>query len=355
MLSEAWPGEYDAEAEVSVDTASATADRVPSLFELSIPSAVEHSLSINDTKRLEELAWMPGRADHLKKVLMGKKPFPDSGISLLEKILEHDFNKSDNFTLDLSAFTSLSSEQIALLVKEVSGAIPNIKSVDLSGNQNISAATVAEVLRAIPQLLRLVLLNTSIENEELLNLLFSSPTLFYQLHDLVHLAFLRPTSVDYGEKVPSPEKLHAAYLHGLTVIFGGTFGKDISTVPFFNTEKLLKILTHHFQASHCQDPMFAFSYTQSNLGSAAVLSSGTTIVAADKGANNDSHDAKASEPIVLVDGLRLTTLLNATLPRFFSVLSNLIFSRFGITSDPASRYDDWSSRTISSIPRMYTT
>ncbi|KAF5338848.1 hypothetical protein D9758_015572 [Tetrapyrgos nigripes] len=180
MLAEAWPREYEADAGVTEATSSnstanatpkhqAEVDPVPSLIELSISPAIERSLFTDNTSELEEMVWQPGKAELIKKALMAKNPFPYNGVSLLVKILKHEFSSSDSnrFILNLSSFPSLSSEQILRVVNALSSTYPSIKSLNLSGKQNIYASTVAEVLKAIPGLLRLILLDMGIPDDDL--------------------------------------------------------------------------------------------------------------------------------------------------------------------------------------------
>ncbi|KAF5338855.1 hypothetical protein D9758_015579 [Tetrapyrgos nigripes] len=331
MLAEAWPREYKANAGVTKATSSnstgnaaselqAEVDLVPSLVELSISPAVERSLSTEDTSELEEMVWQPGKSELIKKVLMATNPFPDNGISLLVKILEHEFNSSNGnrFILNLSSFPSLSSEQILRVINTLSSTYPSIKSLNLSGNQNIYASTVAEVLKAIPGLLRLILLNTGIPDDDLLDLMSASPALFYHLHDLVHPAFLRSTSIQSqlsrDHQSSSLEALHPAYRHGLTAIFDA---KTVASVPFFNPEQLIRAVTRQLTvltSTENEDPFFSSSYGQGGLGPALALSAGTTIMPAQR----DERGKEVFEPVVVVDG-----------------------------------GDDWYSRTVASIPRSH--
>ncbi|KAF5336256.1 hypothetical protein D9758_016062 [Tetrapyrgos nigripes] len=150
MLAEVWPHEYkphDNEAITDNAERQAEANPITSLVELSIAPAVEHSLSTDDTSELEGIVWQPGKAELVKKALMARNPFPDNGISLLVKLLEHDLESTNPFILDLSFYPSLSPEQVLRVVTTLSKTFLDIKSLNLTGNHNISTSTVAEVLK----------------------------------------------------------------------------------------------------------------------------------------------------------------------------------------------------------------
>ncbi|KAF5338847.1 hypothetical protein D9758_015571 [Tetrapyrgos nigripes] len=142
--------------------------------------------------------------------------------------------------------------------------------------------------------------------------------LFYHLHDLVHPAFLRSTSIQFSGDHRSAsvklEVLHPAYRHGLTAIFGA---KTVASIPFFNPEQLIRAVTRQLaflSSTENDDPFFSSSYNQGGLGPALALSAGTTIMPT----RRDERGKEVSEPVVVVDG-----------------------------------GDDWNSRTVTSIPRRH--
>ncbi|THU99699.1 hypothetical protein K435DRAFT_658482, partial [Dendrothele bispora CBS 962.96] len=194
-LAEAWPDVYnigDPSPEPhSTESAELQKQIVPSLVDLTLSPAVDNALASNDIEQLEYLLMIPGKSELVKKFLMTKNPLPDSGTALLTNIITHEFESTSRVILDLSGYTYLSSDQVVHIVNALADTLPDrILSLKLSGNQNISTMTVVEVLKAFPQLLRLVLLNTSITKNQLLELVSTSPNLFFNLHDLVHPAFL---------------------------------------------------------------------------------------------------------------------------------------------------------------------
>lgn len=193
MLAEAWPREYT-QALKKKEAASKTASEeaapvveeptnqvIPSLAELSLKPAIEHSLIFGDTEELEQLVWLPGKAAAMIAHLKSANPFPDSGLSLLAKALGQD---NADHAVDLSHF-SLSTKQITTLLE-------NRERVDvlkLSHNPLVTIDTVREVLTSVPNLKHLVLLNTSVMDQDLSDLLSTNQELFIRLETLVHPLF----------------------------------------------------------------------------------------------------------------------------------------------------------------------
>lgn len=138
MLAEAWPSEYEKSLGVTSAKPSAGepgADRVdiPSLADLAIKPAVEHSLQVGDTNDIEQLLWMPGKTAQIKNSLRGQNPFPNSGISLLVKVLEYESKASG--AVDLSGFM-LSTDQFEPIVSKVKDLAPEV--LNLSHNPNLT-------------------------------------------------------------------------------------------------------------------------------------------------------------------------------------------------------------------------
>ncbi|KAJ7047474.1 hypothetical protein C8F04DRAFT_9306 [Mycena alexandri] len=210
MLAEAWPHEYSAVPNPTKDVAASDAFiAVPSLADLSLKPAVEHAIKVGETQELEGLVWMPGKADHIKSVLRSQAPFPDSGVSLLAKVLEHEAGSSSN-TIDLSGL-ALSESQILSVLPSTEA--DKVELLNLSHNPIITVDTLRTVLPLYPKLRRLVLLGTAISDEQIHQLL-DEPKLFYSIEELVHPAFLSwqndvryPVSFAYvglhGHGVPS--------------------------------------------------------------------------------------------------------------------------------------------------------
>ncbi|KAJ7781350.1 hypothetical protein B0H16DRAFT_617226 [Mycena metata] len=187
MLAEAWPHEYSAAPNPTKDTAASNSSTaVPSLADLTLRPAVEHAIKVGETEELEGLVWMPGKADHMKSVLRSQVSFPDSGLSLLAKVLEHEAGSTSN-TIDLSGL-ALSDSQIHSLLP--STGADKIELLNLSHNPNFTVDILRTALTLYPKLRRLVLLSTAISDEQIHQLLVDEPKLFYSIEELVHPAFL---------------------------------------------------------------------------------------------------------------------------------------------------------------------
>ncbi|KAJ7638715.1 hypothetical protein FB45DRAFT_1054961 [Roridomyces roridus] len=185
VLAEAWPHEYmHPKSPPAVDDTARVSD-LPNLAELSLGPAVEYSLQDADTGELEGLVWLPGKAASIRVILARQKPFPDSGLSLLARVIEDDAT-SDKTSMDISGL-SLSDDQIISLL--ASSENTHLEFLNLSHNSSITINGLRRILSG-SKLRRLTLLNTSISNDDILQLLSKEPELFYTLEALVHPVFL---------------------------------------------------------------------------------------------------------------------------------------------------------------------
>ncbi|THU99698.1 hypothetical protein K435DRAFT_486271 [Dendrothele bispora CBS 962.96] len=158
-LAEAWPDEYDIDnlspEPHTTESTELQNQGVPSLADLTLSPAVDNAMARNDIEQLEYLLMIPGKAELVKKYLMTKNPLPDSGTALLTNIITHEFESTSRVVLNLSEYPHLSSDQVVHILKALAETLPGrIRSLKLSGNQNISTVTIVEALKAFPQLLR---------------------------------------------------------------------------------------------------------------------------------------------------------------------------------------------------------
>ncbi|KAK0206519.1 hypothetical protein DFS33DRAFT_594858 [Desarmillaria ectypa] len=230
MLAEAWPNEYKDDSESNdIDDSrephntSVASDLVPSLVDLTLGTALEQGIPAGDMAHLENLVWQPGKAPLIKAVLQKQVPFPDAGVSLLTQVVLQNPK-----VVDLSGF-SLTTDQ---LVSVLSAAKKDIETLELSGNPNVTIATIKAILNDCPALTRLVLLNTSVKSVDLQTLFKSDPEIFYYLHDLIHPYLLTATK-------------RATYVNAFSFIsvagVGG--GIPIASLPFLNPAKVVQGLT----------------------------------------------------------------------------------------------------------------
>ncbi|KAJ7146263.1 hypothetical protein C8R44DRAFT_10800 [Mycena epipterygia] len=186
VLAEAWPSEYTFSTTTPSTVEDATPVSVPSLADLALKPAIEHGLQTDETEELEGLVWHPGKAKHMLSILQCQNPFPDSGLSLLAKVLQHEAG-SDKIASDLSSL-SLSDSQVISLMTLLERA--DVRILDLSHNHSITIDGLRQILTTFTKLRFLVLLDTSISNKDLHQLLIEEPKLFYAIEELVHPAFL---------------------------------------------------------------------------------------------------------------------------------------------------------------------
>ncbi|KAJ6539242.1 hypothetical protein B0H19DRAFT_960316 [Mycena capillaripes] len=193
VLVETWPREYALKTAFKAPTDDGTEAAslasppisIPSLADLSLKPAVEYGIQTGETEELEALVWHPGKADGMKPILQRQNPFPDSGMSLLAKVIEHETGSTK--TLDISGF-SLSATQIVSLL--TASSMENVEVLKLSHNPNITVDALRQILSLDHKLRRIMLLDTSITDEQLKELLIQNPKLFHSIEELVHPALL---------------------------------------------------------------------------------------------------------------------------------------------------------------------
>ncbi|KAG6876863.1 hypothetical protein C0992_011536, partial [Termitomyces sp. T32_za158] len=243
MLAEAWPAEYNEQYQADVESqnsepdqgAVTTTSRIPPLSELTLKPTVIHALETGDTTDVERLIWLPGKAQTLIEILRSYEPcLPDSSVSLLAQIINHLSPE----TVDLSSF-SLSSPQIAALLTNIS----NVQKLDLSHNPLVTADTVRIILKSTPTIKNLVLLDTSVTDEDLSSLLRDHPNLFFNLEALTHSLLL---DISTSSK----------YSNAFAMICHSRYRITGASIPFFTSSFIVQALTDYLRAClHCT-PLF---------------------------------------------------------------------------------------------------
>ncbi|RDB21908.1 hypothetical protein Hypma_010968 [Hypsizygus marmoreus] len=268
MLADAWADEYRGTLEASkksesnegkdvlsvpvIDNASNTL--IPSLADLALTPAINHALEQGQTVDIEDLVWLPGKAEAIFADLRARRPFPAPGMALLSKALKQ---LSDAHIVDLSNF-HLTTEQII----SVLGAFENVEVVNLSHNPLVTVDTVRAVLTSIPKLKRLVILDTSISTEDLSSFLTTDEKLFLHLDALIHplLVFGKgasyPNAFSFVGLVPDMRTAAAASL------------------AFFTPALVVQALTDYLAGFLSEYPFAATGTIQATLAPQAVFSSG---------------------------------------------------------------------------------
>jgi hypothetical protein len=188
-LAEAWPDEYRSTSIPRTLVQHEVVSPMPSLADLSVEPAVNHALEVGEIKALELLLDLPGKAALIKNALQKRISLPDDAIEFVGTLISLDSPSPKE--LDLSQW-ALTSEQVVKLVSEKA----NIDSLCLSRNHNVTKTTVLEVLSAKPNTLRkLVLLDTSVTDSDMVELLTDNPKLFYSFEAIIHPLFLQRKNI----------------------------------------------------------------------------------------------------------------------------------------------------------------
>jgi hypothetical protein len=259
MLADAWPHEYQKASEHRQTAASNTSEEtantaIPALTDLALKPAVEYALRTDQTTEIEELLWMPRKTELIKEILQAENPFPATGIALLIKIIavEAEADKS----IDLSHFF-LSSEQIVSVVAKFRA----IEVLRLSHNTNVTIDTVRVVLTSLPRLRRLFLLDTSVANKGLCDLLSDEPKLFCNMETLIHPHFLLSKE--------------GAYPNAFSLIVAPAQNHSLAaaSLPYFTPAMVVQALTDYligFSSEHS----YPYSVLQSTLVPQVILAAG---------------------------------------------------------------------------------
>ncbi|KAI1785360.1 hypothetical protein LXA43DRAFT_1185915, partial [Ganoderma leucocontextum] len=213
---------------VAADVSSA----VPSLVALTFDAAVKHSLDTADTRDLERLIWLPGKAERSRRF----------SATLLRSLI-----LAPNYSVDLSDF-QLSGFQLL----EVLSGCGEIAFLDASFNSVLVAEDIPKVLDAAPTLRRLVIIGcSSITDAHVLALVQNEPSRFKSLEGLVHPAFLTV------EK-PDPYPTAFTFVNGID-----NRNLACASIPFFTPaqviQALIDVLPWNAQEGGSSYPMMGFS------------------------------------------------------------------------------------------------
>jgi hypothetical protein len=192
MLADAWPDEYKNNLDISLMRSppplpTPVTPTIPSLSDLAVLPSVKAALETGETTTLEDILWMPAKMTQIQSTLREITPFPDSGIALLMKIITQEM-KSGGPTVNLSGY-ALSDSQV---IKIASSFKDEIKTLNLSYNEDVTVDTVRQVIMSCSLLKRLVLLGcTAITDDDVKEMLTSEPKLFYKLEAFIHPFLLK--------------------------------------------------------------------------------------------------------------------------------------------------------------------
>ncbi|KAK7031161.1 hypothetical protein VNI00_013576 [Paramarasmius palmivorus] len=288
VLAEVWPNSFSIDDDdenmeepgtAQADTEHPTTTSLPPLADLVLKQVIEQCITDDNFEPLELLIDMPGKIEPVATALFSPKALPDSATAVVTRVLNWKLEKNAS-VVDLSTFTS----------------IRHCGAVNLSGLQTLTPEVIGDVLTAFPDLMRLTLLETNITNEQVMDLLYTQPRMFYRLRDLIHPALLvrsPPALRGFPTVLPGdPEELHALHQQvfsgpeSFTVMFaGGTLassglGPAVASIPFFHPERVVQGLTKSlsvFDVRQRANMTFPNQYIQSHLGPSMALSISTPL------------------------------------------------------------------------------
>jgi hypothetical protein len=194
QLHDAWPAEYKAAPEGVAATIAADpeslADPVPSLVDLTLGSALTQCLEDGDVEEMSHLFLQPGKAHAVSKILRKTSPLLAVAVTLLIGILS--FDKSN--TVDLADYSLSPAQILEILANDV---LKKKEVVDLSGNKEITVDILSQLLDLLPNLRRLILLETPLLTSDAMIGFFQDSAVQKKLMNID--AIIHPFLFDRGE------------------------------------------------------------------------------------------------------------------------------------------------------------
>ncbi|TRM68439.1 hypothetical protein BD626DRAFT_626740 [Schizophyllum amplum] len=184
-IIEAWPKGFkpskackkQLEDRDCVDSMVEQPSEVPSLMSLTIGPSVRQVIESGDLGCIEAFFLQKDKVESIVAALRElPAPFPDTGLSLIKKIVDTTADRLDLSHLQLSA------EQLGILLTRNTYDI-----VDLSHNSQLTCDTLPFLLAGLPPIRRLFLLGSSISCSDM-NKLLIDQTLFRHVQELIHSA-----------------------------------------------------------------------------------------------------------------------------------------------------------------------
>ncbi|KAF7355235.1 hypothetical protein MSAN_01439500 [Mycena sanguinolenta] len=195
------------------------------------------------------------KADLMKVILRNQKPFPDSGLLLLTKVVQHEAGNS----LDLSGFSLSDSQVVSLLT---SFGAEKVELLNLSHNPDLTIDVLRRILPTTPKLRRLILVGTPISNEQLYELLAKEPKLFISVEELVHPAFL-----SWEDTAKYPNGFAYVGIHGRS-------SACAASVAVFTPATVVQSLTDYLGPIVNADEYVTYGVLGTNLAPQAALAAG---------------------------------------------------------------------------------
>ncbi|KAK7031160.1 hypothetical protein VNI00_013575 [Paramarasmius palmivorus] len=286
VLSQVWPQSFyphyphpkEEPASTTQPAEECSTTTIPPLADIALKQVIEHCISNDTFEPLETLADMPGKIESISVALFSQGPLPDSAGIIMDRVLQYELQNNGGL-VDLS---SARCTFTANVIRTVVTRLPSdaVKAIDLTGSQTITIEVIIDILTIFPSLIRLTLLDTNVTDEQVVDLLYTWPKLFYHIQDFIHPTLLvhrpppsaaLPDDDDrHNRMYPSrlscfvpalpklkalpddPEELHALHQQvfsgpeSFTVMFTGGnlptsgLGPAVASIPFFYPEKVLR-------------------------------------------------------------------------------------------------------------------
>ncbi|KAF8154556.1 hypothetical protein B0H34DRAFT_676316 [Crassisporium funariophilum] len=233
MLAEAWPGEY--KAKISTNLAATSSDLltpratvgVPSLADMVIGPALHHALQTGEIAQLEPFFWQPNKVTQMKQNLRTYDMLSGDAISLLTKIVNHELGETK--TVDLANFCLMDDQIIAIL-----SAQEGVEVLKLS-HSKITIGGIRQLLPILPCLKRLVLMGTTITDDDVLALYSENPKLCNNIEAFIHPVFLKDIRRGVAPNAFSQ----------ITYTSSGTVA---ASIPYFTPAMIVQSITDNFSA-----------------------------------------------------------------------------------------------------------
>ncbi|KAG6915262.1 hypothetical protein DXG01_012423 [Tephrocybe rancida] len=134
---------------------------ISSLAELALKPSIDHALETGNIQDIEQLMWLPGKAEAILSMLKAYNPFPGAALLLLAQVLNYLGLRKH---ADLSNF-ALSTTLILPLVNDLK--FRDLQALDLSHNKFVTIDSIHAILEIVSGLRRLIVLETSITDQSL--------------------------------------------------------------------------------------------------------------------------------------------------------------------------------------------
>ncbi|KAH7924944.1 hypothetical protein BV22DRAFT_1065925 [Leucogyrophana mollusca] len=236
-----------------------------SLADLSLNSAVLHAIATGETADLEDLLWLPGKADQVRVVLKKETPFPDTALSLLRKLVAIGWESKcfAEGTVDVSGM-ALTDDQLSQLVTEFAD---EVEALNISSNVTVTITGVCNVLTRGIKLKRLIVVDCPLITDADVNkLLQDQPNLFYNVESFIHPLFFQKFSPHRDTKLYTP---------AFTYFTTGFQEVPCCTLPFFNPTRVIDAFTRYLKCVAFADPLNSSDLAMSTLVPSSVFGAET--------------------------------------------------------------------------------